>query len=60
VASKASDGETTRSQLEGLDKKQRVGEIARMLGGAKITENTLAHAAEMLLNGIDADVENRE
>ena len=31
-----------------LDEKQRVEEIARMLGGVKITETTRRHAAEML------------
>jgi DNA repair protein RecN (Recombination protein N) len=31
-----------------LDKKQRIEEIARMLGGVKITETTRKHAAEML------------
>ena len=31
-----------------LDAKQRVEEIARMLGGVKITETTRRHAAEML------------
>jgi DNA repair protein RecN (Recombination protein N) len=27
---------------------QRVGEIARMLGGEKLSETTMAHAREML------------
>ena len=31
-----------------LDDKQRVEEIARMLGGVKITDTTRRHAAEML------------
>jgi DNA repair protein RecN (Recombination protein N) len=31
-----------------LDGEQRVEEIARMLGGIKITETTRKHAAEML------------
>ncbi|MBF2761045.1 MAG: DNA repair protein RecN [Ectothiorhodospiraceae bacterium AqS1] len=31
-----------------LDEEKRVDEIARMLGGEKITPNTLAHAREML------------
>jgi len=33
------------SQLQGEEK---IEEIARMLGGVKITEQTLAHAREML------------
>ncbi len=36
------------SQVAVLDKQQRVEEIARMLGGVKITETTRKHAAEML------------
>ena len=34
--------------LRTLDKDEKVEEIARMLGGVKITEQTLAHAREML------------
>jgi DNA repair protein RecN (Recombination protein N) len=36
------------SHVTVLDGKQRVEEIARMLGGVKITETTRKHAAEML------------
>jgi len=36
------------SRVTVLDKSQRVEEIARMLGGVKITETTRKHAAEML------------
>jgi DNA repair protein RecN (Recombination protein N) len=36
------------SRVTVLDKEQRVEEIARMLGGVKITETTRKHAAEML------------
>lgn len=38
----------TRSWLEKLNTEQRIQEIARMLGGLDITENTLRHAKEML------------
>jgi DNA repair protein RecN (Recombination protein N) len=38
------------SRLTVLDKTQRVEEIARMLGGVRITETTRRHAAEMLGN----------
>lgn len=38
----------TRTTLVTLDAKERVREIARMLGGQKITAATLAHAREML------------
>ena len=37
------------SRITVLDKQERIEEIARMLGGAKITETTRKHAAEMLL-----------
>jgi DNA repair protein RecN (Recombination protein N) len=36
------------SQVVALDAAQRVDEIARMLGGVKITETTRKHAAELL------------
>ncbi len=38
----------TRSIVRALTADQRRAEIARMLGGVKITEQTLAHAQEML------------
>jgi len=37
------------SRIKVLDKQERVEEIARMLGGEKITETTRKHAAEMLV-----------
>ena len=47
---KHSDGEQTISQISVLDNTTRVNEIARMLGGEKITDTTRQHAAEMLAN----------
>lgn len=41
------------SQVVALDADQRVDEIARMLGGVKITETTRKHAAEMLAGSAD-------
>ncbi len=41
----------TSSTVRLLDHEERVEEIARMLGGVTITENTRAHAREMLLTG---------
>jgi len=38
----------TRTIIKALNKKERVQEIARMLGGEKITRTTLDHAHEML------------
>lgn len=48
--SKQSDSATTISQINYLDKTQRVKELARMMGGIEITEQTLSHAEEMLGN----------
>jgi DNA repair protein RecN (Recombination protein N) len=44
-------GEQLMSQIEVLDPAARVEEIARMLGGLKITATTRQHAAEMLAAG---------
>lgn len=38
----------TVSSVQTLDRDARIGEIARMLGGEKITDTTRRHAAEML------------
>ena len=47
---KHSEGEQTVSEISVLDDSTRVNEIARMLGGEKITDTTWQHAAEMLAN----------
>ncbi len=49
--SKISDDKTTRTRMVALSEKQRVEEIARMLGGINITEKSRAHAREMLTFG---------
>jgi DNA repair protein RecN (Recombination protein N) len=41
----------TSSTVRMLDGEERILEVARMLGGVNITENTLAHAREMLTLG---------
>ncbi|MDH4235484.1 MAG: DNA repair protein RecN, partial [Gallionella sp.] len=46
--SKAVENGITLSRIDVLSGAQRVEEIARMLGGVKITETTRKHAAEML------------
>ena len=46
--SKVARAGTTRTGLERLDPAARVEEIARMLGGTRITERTREHAREML------------
>jgi len=48
--SKQSADEQTDSQMSLLSKEEKVTEIARMLGGLKLTDQTLAHAKEMLLS----------
>ncbi len=45
---KKADTNSTHATIKILTKKQRLEEIARMLGGIKITPQTLAHAKEML------------
>lgn len=49
---KGTAGELTRTEVEILDRDQRVDEIARMLGGVVMTPQTLAHAREMLDRGV--------
>ena len=39
---------TTKASVAELNDKQRMDEIARMLGGLEITEQTLSHAREMI------------
>ncbi|WP_455216838.1 DNA repair protein RecN [Kaarinaea lacus] len=46
--SKLSASDTTISQIQTLKEKQRIEELARMLGGIEITEQTLSHAREMM------------
>ena len=48
LVEKTSDADSTRTQVRLLTPEQRKHEIARMLGGVRITEQTLAHAEEML------------
>ena len=46
--SKSAGSAGVRSEVRALNKRERIEEIARMLGGVKITETTRKHAAEML------------
>lgn len=48
LVAKSSDRKSTRTTVTSLVQRQRVEEIARMLGGVKISEKTRAHAREML------------
>jgi DNA repair protein RecN (Recombination protein N) len=46
--SKETHGGKTLSSIRALNGEERIEEVARMLGGAKITDTTRKHAAEML------------
>ena len=48
VVAKRSDKGKTLSHVDVVTGEQRVGEIARMLGGERLSGTTLAHAREML------------
>jgi DNA repair protein RecN (Recombination protein N) len=45
---KGGENGSVQTEVVQLDEDQRVQEIARMLGGVKITDQTLAHAQEMI------------
>ncbi|MDX1818326.1 MAG: DNA repair protein RecN [Marinobacter sp.] len=49
--SKFTDKEATFSKIETLDDQGRISEVARMLGGVDMTEQTIAHAREMFSKG---------
>jgi DNA repair protein RecN (Recombination protein N) len=51
LVSKQLQGKTTQSTVLPVQGEQRVGEIARMLGGEKLSGTTRAHAKEMLQAG---------
>ena len=48
VVTKLTQGQTTLSTVVQVQCEQRVAEVARMLGGERLSETTLAHAREML------------
>lgn len=48
VVEKTTVKKTTHTQLKKLSSDERTQEVARMLGGLKITDRTLAHARELL------------
>ena len=45
---KQSSANSTTSSITGLNRQERVEEIARMLGGTEITDTTRRHARELL------------
>lgn len=46
--SKETDGTATETHMRALDKRARLQELARLLGGSEVTRNTLANARELL------------
>jgi len=48
VVRKETRGKTTRTTITRLDSKEKIREIARMLGGEEFTEESLAHAEQMV------------
>ena len=54
VVSKAARDGATRSDVQAVNGEARVGEIARMLGGERLSGTSLAHAQEMLAVGAEA------
>ncbi|RLM22664.1 DNA repair protein RecN [Brenneria alni] len=46
--SKQTDGAETETLMQPLDKRARLQELARLLGGGAVTKNTLANAKELL------------
>ena len=48
VVAKQLQGKNTESSVTEVVKSDRVNEIARMLGGAQVTDATIAHATEMI------------
>src|SRR5690554_825627 len=49
--SKFTQQDATYSRIEPLDDQGRISEVARMLGGVDMTEQTIAHAREMFVKG---------
>lgn len=45
---KVTENNMTETRMQSLDKKARLLELARLLGGSKVTRNTLANAKELL------------
>ncbi len=55
VVSKRTDGKATQSGIAFATGETRVGEVARMLGGGRLSSTSLAHAEEMLTIGASTD-----
>lgn len=60
MKSGADDNQQVNCRIKVLDESSRIAEIARMLGGVKITEATLEHATEMLRGSRNSGEKNRK
>ena len=60
TVSKTTRAGKTTTTVRMLNSEERVEETARMLGGVTITEQTRAHAAEMLAQGRSGDPGDRK
>jgi DNA repair protein RecN (Recombination protein N) len=58
VVAKRLQGQNTESSVTEVLNADRVNEIARMLGGAQVTEATILHAAEMIATQADNTLDN--
>ena len=52
VVSKSAEGGQARSEVQAVSGEARVAEVARMLGGERLSSTSLAHAQEMLATGL--------
>lgn len=59
VVTKQSQGGRVRSQVEAVAGEARVAEVARMLGGERLSGTSLAHAQEMLSVGAAASASRK-
>jgi DNA repair protein RecN (Recombination protein N) len=57
IVEKQSSSQQTITRIRLLDNEQRTNEIARMLGGLMITEQTRSHARELLAQSMHALVD---
>jgi len=60
VSKQADGGGATTSSVHPVEGQARTREIARMLGGERISDTTLAHARELLQPAADAPARGRE
>jgi DNA repair protein RecN (Recombination protein N) len=58
--SKLTGDDSTRTRVRPLDEEERIDELARMLGGVRITRQTRDHAREMLGQGQRAAAKPRK